>query len=492
MIRRGTDIFAEPVKMDTPTRIAAYRQHLDSKINVQACEGIEVSIEQLHQALRTRPFEHQGAIVQWALKGGKRLIAAQFGLGKTSVACECMRQIHLATGGKTLIIGELNVKYQFQQVDAPRLGMNIEYVRNDAEVEACQSPYMYTNYERVRDGAISPESLQQFIAVSLDEASVLADYGSKTFQIFCELFRDTPYKFAATATPARNKYKELLHYAHWLGIADSGQALTKYFKRNSQQANELTLMESMEQDFWLWVSSWGLFVERPSDLGYPDDGYIMPELEINWTCIPTDHQAAWSQTDGWGQHLLFANAAGGVSQAAKEKRRSMVDRMAKMQEIISQYPDESFILWHNLEDERKLINKLIPSCVDVFGSQDIEEKEGRLMAFSRGEFKYLSTKPSIAGRGCNFQHHCHNMIFCGIGYSFEEIIQALHRLYRFMQQSKVRVWFIYTEAEQDIVNTLLKKWQQHTDLVRNTTSIIRKYGLAAEAMRKQSYGDIFT
>lgn len=184
----------------------------------------------------------------------------------TTIAAECMRQIHLLTGGKTLIIGELNVKYQFQQVDGPRLDMNIVYVRNDDEVESCESPYMYTNYERVRDGGISPETLKQFVAVSLDEASVLADYGSKTFQIFCTLFKDTQYKFTATATPARNKYKELLHYAHWLGIADSGQALTRYFKRNSQKANELTLMESMEKEFWLWTASWCLFVEKPSDV----------------------------------------------------------------------------------------------------------------------------------------------------------------------------------------------------------------------------------
>lgn len=484
-IRRGVDEFALPMAMSTAKRLEIYHEHLQSKVHIQACDGIDVPVEQLHPALRTRPFEHQGAIVNWALRGGKRLIAAQFGLGKTTCSSEIARQIHLATGGKALIIGELNVKYQFQQVDGPRLGMDIVYVRNDAEVNACASPYMYTNYERVRDGGISPEALKRFTVVLLDEASVLADYGSKTFQTFCELFKDTPYKFAASATPARNKYKELLHYAHWLGIADSGQALTRYFKRNSQKANELTLMASMEKEFWMWVASWALFVEKPSDLGYPDDGYIMPELEINWTCIPTDHTAAWEQMDGWGQRFLIANAAAGVTQAAKEKRRSMDDRLAKMMEIIGQHPDESFILWHNLEDERKAIKKLLPDAVDVYGSQDIEEKEEKLMAFSRGEFKYLSTKPSIAGRGCNFQHHCHNMIFVGVGYSFEEIIQALHRLYRFMQTHPVRVWFIYTEAEQDIVNVILRKWGQHEELVKNTTAIIKQYGLTEEAMKAE-------
>ena len=485
MIRRGTDLLPLPTPLTTAELIAQYRIALGNKIHIQSCEGIEPTAALIHPALRTRPFEHQGAIVEWALRGGKRLIAAQFGLGKTTCQCELMRQIHLVTGGKTLIIGELNVKYQFQSEDGPRLGMDIIYVRNDAEVAACPSPYMYTNYERVRDGGISPDVLREFTAVTLDEASVLADYGSKTFQTFCTLFEHTQYKFAATATPARNKYKELLHYAHFLGVADSGQALTKYFKRNSLKANELTLMESMEQEFWLWVSSWALFVERPSDLGYPDDGYIMPELRINWTRIATDHLAAQEQKDSWGQHFLIANAAAGVTAASREKRRSMDDRMAKAKEIVDAHPGESFILWHHLEDERRYINKLFPGCVDVYGSQDIEEKEERLIAFSRGEFQYLSTKPSIAGKGCNFQHHCHNMIFTGIGYSFEEIIQAIHRLYRFMQQNVVNVWFIFTEAEEDIVNAIKKKWQQHRSLVENTTAIIKRYGLAVEAMKAE-------
>lgn len=485
MIRRGPDLSPLPASLTSAQLLAQYRAALGGKIHIQSCEGIEPDPARIHRALRKRPFEHQGAIVEWALRGGKRLIAAQFGLGKTTMQSELMRQIHLATGDKTLIIGELNVKYQFQSEDGPRLGMDIQYVRNDAEVAACTSPFMYTNYERVRDGGISPDTLREFIAVTLDEASVLADYGSKTFQTFCTLFEHTQYKFAATATPARNKYKELLHYAHFLGVADSGQALTKYFKRNSTKANELTLMESMEQEFWLWVSSWALFVERPSDLGYPDDGYVMPELEIEWVRIATDHLAAQEQKDSWGQHYLIANAAAGVTAASREKRRSMDARLAKTKEIAQRYPDEHFILWHHLEDERKLINKLFPGAVDVYGSQDIEEKEERLIRFSRGEFQYLSTKPSIAGKGCNFQHYCWNMIFCGVGYSFEEIIQAIHRLYRFMQQHKVRVWFIFTEAEEDIVNAIKKKWKQHIELVANTTAIIKKYGLAVEAMKAE-------
>lgn len=481
--QRGVDRLLPPtIYPDTLARIQAYRDSLAQKIQVQGAEGLEVKPENIHQALQAPPFEHQSAIARWALRGGRRLIAAQFGLGKTTIASEVMRQIHLATGGRTLIICPLGVKYQFQIEDGPRLGMDFQYVTSDAEVEAATTPYLITNYERVRDGDISPE---HFIAVSLDEASVLADYGSKTFQIFCELFKDTPYKFAATATPARNKYKELLNYAHFLGIADSGQALTRYFKRNSQKANELTLMESMEQEFWLWVSSWALFVERPSDLGFSDAGYIMPALKVNWVRIATDHEAAWKEMDGWGQRFLFANAAAGVTQAAREKRRSMDDRIAKAVEIVNSQPSAHFILWHHLEDERRLINKLLPEAVDVFGSQSIEEKEQRILGFTRGEYRILSTKPEIAGSGCNFQRHCHNMIFTGVNYKFEDWIQAIHRLLRFGQERTVNIWVIYTEAEDEIVASLRRKWEQHTELVENTTAIIKRYGLTVEAMKSE-------
>ena len=499
-MRRGVDVFQTSCG---PVDIGRYRELLSTKIHISEASGLDVELSDLHPALTAYPFAHQGAIVQWALRGGRRLIAAQFGLGKTSCQCECMRQIHLATGQPTLIIGELNVKTQFQVEDGPRLGMDIQYVYDDASVANATSPYLYTNYERVRDGAISPEVLKRFIAVSLDEASVLADYGSKTFQTFSTLFKDTPYKFCATATPARNKYKELLHYAHWLGIADSGHGLTRYFKRNSQKANELTLMESMEQEFWLWVASWGLFVEKPSDIGYPDDSYIMPEMEIKWIRLASDHQAAWEQMDGWGQRYLLANAAAGVTQAAREKRRSMPDRIGQAVEIVRSHPGEHFILWHHLEDERKLINQLLPEAVDLYGSQPLEEKEARILGFSHGKFPILSTKPEIAGKGCNFQRYCHNMIFCGVQYKFEDWIQAIHRLLRYGQAHKVKVWIIYTDAEDEIVRSLQAKNTQHRELVENTTAIIRKYGLTSESMktdlrrtmgvqRREFQGELFT
>lgn len=500
-IRRGVDLLPAPIQhRNTIARIEEYREWLTGKIHIADATGLHVDIGEINPALNAEGFKHQAAIVQWALRGGRRMIAARFGFGKTIMAAEVMRQIHRHTGEKTLIICPLGVKLQFIHKDGPRLGMRFQYVRNDAEVAAADTPFLVTNYERVRDGGINPS---QFIAVSLDEGSALADYGSKTFQTFSRIFKDTPYKFVCTATPARNKYKELLHYAHFWGIADSGQALTRYFKRNSQKANELTLMESMEQEFWKWVSSWALFLEWPSDLGYSDAGYVMPKLNIRWVRIASDHERAQRDTDGWGQHYLFANAAAGVTQAAREARSSMHARIDTAMGIVHQHPGEHFVLWHRLEDERRLIEKLLPSAVSVYGSQDIDEKERRIMDFSDGKFPYLSTKTSIAGSGCNFQYYCRKMVFCGIGYEFEDFIQAIHRLWRFGQLYDVDVWVIYTEAQDEMVNVVKRKWTQHDQMVENTTAIIKKYGLTVEAMksdlrrtlgvnRKEARGEFFT
>lgn len=486
VIRRGVDVFPTPSALSPIERTRAYQAHLQTKIHIQTGEGLHVDIADMHPSMRLRPFEHQPVIVQWALRGGRRLIAAQPGLGKTTVASEIARQIHRLTGGKALIIGELNVKYQFAVIDGPRLGMDIQYVTCDQDIADATTPYLYTNYERVRDGAITPEALKQFIVVLVDEASVLADYGSKTFQTFCELFKDTQYKYCLTATPARNKWKEILHYAHFLGIADSGQALTRYFKRNSQKANELTLMESMEREFFMWVSSWGLFIEYPSDLGdFPNDRYVLPELNVNWVRLPSDHTTAWDTMDGWGQRFLLQSAANGVTAASAEKRRSMHSRISKTAEIIQAHPGEHFLLWHHLEDERKLIEQMIPGAVSVYGSQTLEQKERRLLGFARGEYPLLSTKPSIAAKGSNFQKYCWNMIFVGMNYEFEDWWQAVCRLLRFQQDHTVNVWCIFTEAEDSIVATVVKKWNQHKQLVKNTTSIIKKYGLTEEAMKAE-------
>lgn len=447
-----------------------YSEFLAAKIDIAEDTGFEVDPSEVNPAL----LPHQRDAVLWALKGGRRALFESFGLGKTIQQLEWARLIHAHTGGRVLIILPLGVKQEFQ-LDAGRIlkwESTPPYVRTDAEALMTDAPVVLTNYERVRDGDLNP---RRFAAVSLDEASCLRSFGSKTYQQFLTLLKGIPYKLVCTATPSPNRYKELIHYAGYLEIMDTGQALTRFFQRDSTKANNLTLYPHRERDFWLWMSSWALFIEKPSDLGYSDDGYNLPEMEVRWHCLPVDNSTAG--TDKFGQVKMLRDAAFSLQDAAKEKRDSIDDRVSKMLEIVGSDPEAHFILWHDLEAERHAIKRAIPEAVEVYGAQDYDERERRVIDFADGKIRLLATKKSISGQGCNFQRHCHRAIFLGIDYEFNDFIQAIHRIYRFLQTERVIIDIIYTESEAEIKKALLHKWAQHNEMVSRMTEIVKKYGL---------------
>lgn len=366
-------------------------------------------------------------------------------------------------------------------MDGPRLGVNWQYVYDDDELARSPTPFCVTNYEAVRDGRITPNK-HNLIGVSLDEGSVMRSLGTKTVDVYLSAFKDVPYRFVATATPCPNNYREIIYYADFLGIMDHGQALTRWFKRNPSKAGDLQIHPQHEREFWLWVSTWALFLYRPSDMGYDDTGYELPELRVTWHRIPVDHTRAFEYTDNRGQGKLLIDATGSVSQLAHEKRATLPDRIAKMSEIIGAEPDEHWLLWHNLEDERRAIEAGIPTSVSVFGSLDLEERERRVVDFSNGRIPILATKPELSGSGCNFQHHCHKNVFLGIDYKFEDFIQAIHRTHRFQQTEPVDVHVIYAESEDLVAQALRRKWEQFDSLVENMRQIIRDYGLDHKAI----------
>lgn len=457
-----------------------YRWIAESKIDIHGGGGFEVGDEALHPSL----FPHQRDTVRWMLARGRALNASSFGLGKTRIACEVIRQIHAHTGGRCLIVAPLGVRHQFTLKDGPAMGMDIQYVRTDAEAQAAPSPYLITNYERVVSGDISAAWLAAHVtAVSLDEGSVLRSLGSDTQQTFEAVCRPIPYRFVCTATPSPNNYRELIYYAQFLGVMDAGQALTRWFKRDSQKAGNLTIHPHLEGEFWLWVASWALFVQYPSDLGYSDEGYTLPELTVTWHRIAADHEKAWEVSDNQGNVMLFKDSAASINMALKEKRDSLSARVAKAAEIVAaDAPTKHWLIWHHLEDERREICRSIPDAVDVYGSQELEVREGRIVDFSDGKYRILATKPEIAGSGCNFQEHCYANIFVGVRYQFEEFIQAIHRTQRFGQRHPVEVHIIHTDAEDQIVEVMKRKWEQHRKLVANMTAIIHKFGLTNEAL----------
>ena len=455
-----------------------YKEFLESKIELAQDSGFEVNPTDINKALKP----HQRDAVIWALKGGRRALFESFGLGKTIQEIEFCKQVINHEGGRALIVLPLGVKQEFTQDAVNVLGYDAPvYCRSMEEVESCDSSIVLTNYERVRDGDIRPD---YFVATSLDEASVLRSFGSKTYQTFLDKFKNVPYKLVATATPSPNKYKELIHYAGYLEIMDTGQALTRFFQRDSTKANNLTLYPNMEDEFWLWVSSWALFITKPSDVNpeYSDEGYVLPPIDVKWHEIPIHYG---DTSDKTGQMQLFTEAAAGLKEAAEVKRNSIDQRVEKMKEIVESLPEEHFLLWHDLESERKAILKAIPEVVDIYGSQDYDLREKRVIDFAQGRIKLFATKKSISGSGCNFQRYCHREIFLGIDYEFNDFIQAVHRCYRFLQTDTVVIDIIYMENERQIKEALLEKWKNHNHMVKKMTDIVKKYGLSPASKIKR-------
>jgi DNA modification methylase len=450
-----------------------YQDIIENKIVLAKDSGINITDSEISSVC----FPHQRDIIKWAATGGRRAIFASFGLGKTLIQIELMRLIKKQKGGKCLIVCPLGVKQEFVEDGKTLLGVDIEYVRNDDEVQECKAPIMITNYERVRDGKIQPA---QFTAVTLDEASILRGYGTKTYQEFLTMFPDVEYRFVCTATPSPNRYKELIHYAGFLGVMDTGQALTRFFQRDSTKANNLTLYKAREHEFWAWLSSWAVFVTKPSDLGYSDDGYALPKLHVHKHMIRMEEKMHIDKRDG--QVEMFRDAAMSLQDASREKRDSMSERVDKVIEILANVPDEHALIWHDLEDERRAIKSALPESVDVYGSQDLDLREKHVYDFSHGKIKYLSSKPVLLGSGCNFQRFCNTAIFMGIGYKFNDFIQAVHRIHRFLQNKDVHIHIIYTDKEEQVLRILMEKWKNHNDMVEKMTDIIKEHGLAKQAM----------
>jgi len=456
-----------------------YIDFLKSKICIAPETGLSIEIPLMDFNDGTKLKPHQRDAVNWAIKGGRRALFESFGLGKTIQQLLIIQAILEHEGGKGIICCPLGVRQEFKKDGRNKLGIEVNYVKTQEEADSYpDGSILITNYERIRDGNIDPKT---FTVTSLDEASVLRSYGSKTYQTFLEKFKGVKYKFVCTATPSPNKYKELIHYAGYLEVMDTGQALTRFFQRDSTKANNLTLYPHKEKEFWFWLSTWALFITKPSDLGYSDEGYDLPEMQVVYHPVKVDHTTAGCDDDG--QAKMFRDSAIGLKDAAKEKRDSIPHRIEMMESIIKNDPDSHYIIWHNLESERHEIMKSFPpkeyNSADAYGSQDLDEREQVVIDFSEGKIKYLATKPSISGQGCNFQYHCHKAIFLGIGYEFNDFIQALHRIHRFQQNQPVEIHIIYAESEGEILKALEHKWKQHNYLVEQMTNIMKENGLSS-------------
>lgn len=320
------------------TGLDAYGRFLQAKVKLAPALGFEVAPAEINPALK----DFVRTIVGWAAAGGRRGIFSRFGLHKTSTQIELARLARTKRAVVPLIVLPLGVRYEFMDEVAARFtaacAVDLRFIRSTAGGVAelgsddADPPVYLTNYESVREGKIDAS---RFGFVSLDEAAVLRGFGgTKTFREFMARFPDVPYRFVATATPSPNEYIELLAYAAFLDVMDVGQAKTRFFRRDSENADKLTLHPHKEREFWLWVASWALFVQQPSDLGFSDDGYALPRIDLRWHEVASDHAKAGEERTGQGR--MFRSAAAGVTDAAREKRDSLDQRLRRLEAILTE------------------------------------------------------------------------------------------------------------------------------------------------------------
>lgn len=450
-----------------------YQEFIEQKVNFNKTFGHRIDVDDVHPLLKP----HQRDIVQWAVEGGRRAIFAAFGLGKSIMQLETLRHTLAEHGGMGLVICPLGVRQEFIH-DAGMLGLSITFVRS---VEETTGEGLYiTNYETVRDGKLDPN---EFTAVSLDEASVLRSFGSKTYQTFLTLFDKVPYRFVATATPSPNRYKELIHYAGFLGVMDTGQALTRFFQRDSKQANNLTLYPHKEREFWLWLNTWSIFLQSPADLGHDATGYDLPPLSVEWHEVGVDHGKATVERDG--QAHLFRGGNMALPEQAREKRETLPSRVKAAVGLaldhLAAIPGDQVILWCDLNAEQDALEAQLRaagvSFSSVHGSLTTEETERRIKAWKDRETTALIGKPVMLGQGLNLQQ-CNTAIYVGITDKFNDLIQSVHRIQRFGQSRPCTVHIIHAESETAMLDRVREKWQKHEELVKKMTEVIRKYGLS--------------
>lgn len=416
-----------------------YTEFLQKKVKAHIPTGFDINEELLNANL----FPFQNFIVKTALKHGRYAIFADCGLGKTLMQLEWANQVNKHTGKPVLILAPLAVSGQTIQ-EGKKFGIEVEKVYDFPEM----SGIVITNYEQLENIDCS-----QFGGIVLDESSILKNFEGALRNQIIDKFQNTPFKLACTATPSPNDPMELGNHSEFLNIMGRSEMLSMYFLHDGGETAKWRLKGHSQDRFWQFVSSWSIMISNPSDLGYSNDGYCLPELNY------IEHQIVTEKRDNG---LLFNDVAISATNFNQELRDTKHYRLNKAIKIVNN-SDESFIIWVKQNEEGEYLKKMIPGAIEVKGSDSPEYKEKHLLGFANNDFRVLITKAKIAQFGLNYQN-CHNQIFASLDFSFEALYQSIRRSYRFGQSKPVNIHLITTDTMQNVRESIRVKQRQFEEM----------------------------
>ncbi len=388
-------------------------------------------------------FDYQKAVVRWALKKGKACIFAGTGMGKTAMQLEWARQVVAHTGGgKVLILCPLAIAHQTEK-EAARFDLAARAVR-----EQTNDLIQIVNYENLHK--FDPSA---FAGIVLDESSILKSFSGKIRTQIIESFAATPYRLACTATPAPNDIEEIGNHAEFVGVMKRVEMLAMFFNHDGGDTSKWRLKGHAKDQFWKWMCQWAMMFTKPSDIGFSDEGFVLPELRYHDIRLQSE-----IKMDG----MLFA-VAPDLAQKRDIRKQTIESRVAEAVKIASKAKGP-VIVWCDYNDESTALAKAINGAREVTGSQDSETKEMLLDGFIDGSYRVLISKSSICGFGLNLQH-CNQMIFAGLSDSWEQFYQAVRRCWRFGQKKPVDV-YIVTDGMDSTIQNIKRKEEQALTMQR--------------------------
>jgi hypothetical protein len=406
-------------------------------------------------------FDFQKEIISKAVKKGRIGIFADTGLGKTLIQLAIAQNVVNHTKGKVLILTPLAVAFQFI-IEAKKIGItNIEYSKDGNYTKNI----VICNYERLHYF-----NSKDFKGVILDESSILKNFEGKIKNQITSFIKKLPYRFLSTATPSPNDFIELGTSSEALGYMGYIDMLGKFFKNNNNSIDpkhageKWYLKPHAEKDFFKWVNQWSIMIKMPSDLGFKNDGYILPKLNITKHTVKNN-----STIDIDGQIQMFNIIAKNFNEIRYEQRQTITERCNKAVELAK---GKTSVYWVNLNDESSLINKLDSEAIEIKGSMSIDKKEQILLDFANGKIKRIITKAKMTGMGLNWQHCNHSVFFPT--YSYEQYYQAIRRFWRFGQKNEVTIDLVISDGQTRVLKSLETKTKKAIKLYENLTKNVNQ------------------